>query len=156
MAKQDQVREVLQDLYDERGELTPEMVVEEARDPGHPLHGDFEWDNSVAAEAYRRGQAAGLIRMVKVTYAIDDDTGRNKTTRAFVSAKDPQSQKRSYVPTEQIVLDPLRYQMLLADFRRDWGRFHARWSNLQEFREVLLGDLAAQAQEAQEDHPQTG
>ena len=36
------------------GVLTPSAVVESARDEGSPLHDKFEWDDGVAAEAWRR------------------------------------------------------------------------------------------------------
>ena len=43
------------------GKLDPETVVDVARDPDHPLHSHFEWDDSKAAHQYRLGQARALI-----------------------------------------------------------------------------------------------
>lgn len=37
----------------EGGRLTPGAVVSAARSQNHPLHPHFEWDDRVAAEAYR-------------------------------------------------------------------------------------------------------
>jgi hypothetical protein len=42
--------------------LTPEAVVDDARDPGSPLHASFEWDDSEAARKYRLDQARTVIR----------------------------------------------------------------------------------------------
>lgn len=56
------LRSALTDIYRARGELTPQLVVDEARPKDAPLHDRFEWDNKVAGEAYRRVQAQQLIR----------------------------------------------------------------------------------------------
>jgi hypothetical protein len=48
------------------GRLLPGDVVDRARPPDSPLHQFFEWDESEAAEQYRRIQAARLIRSVKL------------------------------------------------------------------------------------------
>jgi len=62
----------LRDLESKAGKLLPADVVEAARDPMSPLHGQFEWDDSAAAEAYRLQQAGDLIRRVKITLTVED------------------------------------------------------------------------------------
>ena len=42
------------------------MVVDDARDPESPLHKHFEWDDEIAASAYRIDKARAIIRSVKV------------------------------------------------------------------------------------------
>lgn len=37
------------------GRLTPAEVLEEARNPESPLHDQFTWDDTEAAEKYRLG-----------------------------------------------------------------------------------------------------
>lgn len=44
------------------GRVTPEAVVDAAKDPAHPWHNRFEWDDSKAAHAFRIAQARILIR----------------------------------------------------------------------------------------------
>jgi hypothetical protein len=61
--KQKQFGEELLRIYEERGELTPSIVVEEAEDEESPLHDRFEWDNDKAAHEYRLAQARTLIRV---------------------------------------------------------------------------------------------
>jgi len=41
-------------IYHARGILEPQDVVDAARPDDHPLHGAFEWDDGIAAEAHRR------------------------------------------------------------------------------------------------------
>jgi hypothetical protein len=54
------------------GRLIPAEVVSDARDPASPLHAQFEWDDSKAAEAHRLSQARTLIRSVKIEITIRD------------------------------------------------------------------------------------
>lgn len=46
--------------------LTPDLVLEDARNKNSPLHDIFEWNNAIAAQKYRLDQARELIRSVKV------------------------------------------------------------------------------------------
>ncbi len=79
------IREALREIESAEGRLTPEAVIERARDREHPLHDAFEWDNDAAAHKWRLEQARELIRSVKVTIAITEEAVR--TTVAYV--RDP-------------------------------------------------------------------
>lgn len=46
--------------------LTPQNLLDANRAEGTPLHNEFEWNDSVAAEAYRVTQAQYMIRMLCV------------------------------------------------------------------------------------------
>ena len=53
-------------ICNENGLLTPVAVLDAARDENNPLHPAFEWDDSKAAEIYRRSQAQDLIYSVEI------------------------------------------------------------------------------------------
>lgn len=53
------------------GELTPEAVVQAARDRRSPLHSFFVWDDKVAAHKHRLEQARELIRSVKTAIVVE-------------------------------------------------------------------------------------
>lgn len=63
------IREELLRIHDENGELTPPMVVEEARNDESPLHACFEWDDQKAGHSFRLWQARSLIRTV--TFVVE-------------------------------------------------------------------------------------
>jgi hypothetical protein len=44
-------------IYKEYGALTPNLVVEVAKNPKNVLHHLFEWDDSKAGESFRVAQA---------------------------------------------------------------------------------------------------
>jgi hypothetical protein len=49
-------------LVEKKGELTPDDVVEAARDPKTKLHGLFEWDDSAASAQFRVYQARAILQ----------------------------------------------------------------------------------------------
>lgn len=59
------------------GKITPKELVEAARDANSPLHNEFEWNNTIAAQKYREWQARYIISSieVKLTY-IPSETKR--------------------------------------------------------------------------------
>lgn len=59
--------------------LTSKTLLDESRPEDAPLHNEFEWDDSIAAEAYRETQASYLIRMLCI--APEEET--SEPVRAF-------------------------------------------------------------------------
>lgn len=51
---------------EQSGRLTAQRLVDAARNPRHPMHRDFAWNNEIAGEAYRLDQARTLIAQVRV------------------------------------------------------------------------------------------
>jgi hypothetical protein len=133
------LRDELQRIYDERGTLTPALVVDEARDPQHVLHSRFEWDDSVAGEKYRRAQAQELIRSVKVVYREATETERAKSVRAFHAIR--REHGHVYEPAEKVVEDPFAKKLLLADMEREWRALFRRYQDFKEFADMVRRDL---------------
>lgn len=136
------VREELEAIRERHGELTPDVVVEYARDPMHPLHDRFQWDDSVAAEQYRRVQARELIRSVRVVYRERDERDPERSVRFYQSVAAGGNGGRVYVPTEEILQSPLMANLLLAQMQRDWQDLHRRYANMAEFRDMIGRFLA--------------
>jgi hypothetical protein len=59
-------------LEDRRGRITPELVLDAARDKRSVLHDCFDWDDTIAAERWRLEQSRELIRSVKFTVIYKD------------------------------------------------------------------------------------
>ncbi len=135
------LREVLTGIYETRGELHPQTVVDEARPDDHPLHSRFEWDNEVAGEAYRRVQASELIRSVRLVYA-ESPTGETKSVRAFSSLHatvDPE--RRGYAPTVELVENPLTKEILLRHLAREINHLQAKYGHLTEFADTITNTI---------------
>ena len=83
-----------------KGVLAPSAVVEAARNPESPLHAEFEWSDSVAAEKYRLNQARVLIRSVRVEIHRNDI---EIAAPAYVQAPDKESgHDQGYRRTQQV------------------------------------------------------
>lgn len=138
------LRDSLQSIYDQRGKLTPALVVETAAPADHPLHDRFEWDDSIAGPKYRELQAAELIRSVRVVYDQKPD-GEEKHVRAFVA---PQAEARpnEYIPTDVALADEFTRQLVLRQFERAVAALRKRYGHLKEYDQILrshgLGESA--------------
>ena len=126
------LRTALTGIYHRRGELSPPVVVDEARPVDSPLHERFEWDDEVAGEAYRLVQAAELIRSVRIVYQ-DKPTGESKSVRAFHSLREAGSERKGYAPIDEIVTDELATKILLQEFLRKAAELKARYGHLVEY-----------------------
>jgi len=63
----------LQRIQNTYGSITPEVLVDEAKNEDSPLHPMFEWDDSRAAENYRLQQARTLLNNIRVTIITDGE-----------------------------------------------------------------------------------
>lgn len=132
------LRASLTRIYEYHGELTAQHVVDDARPKTSDLHHRFEWDDTLAGEAYRRTQAAELIRSVRIQYAVDAKTSERKYIRAFQSLRDAGDADRGgYVPTEEIVQDELATKILLKQFQREIGDLTRKFGHLSEFADMM-------------------
>lgn len=94
------------------GRLTPERVVDDARDSESPLHDLFEWDDSIAAHQHRLMQARTVIRSVRaevrvdrrtvstVRYVRDPSAGGEQGYVTVASLRDEKEMARETVQTE--------------------------------------------------------
>jgi hypothetical protein len=138
------LREQLQAVYDEHGELTPRLLVEVARPKSHPLHSQvFDRPQAQAAERWYLERAHRLIRSVKVVYRRDEDDDEGLTVRAFHAVR----LERGYVykPAEEVAADPFTRQLLLEDMRREWRQLRLRYEKFSEFISLIRADLDREA-----------
>jgi hypothetical protein len=84
--------EVLRDIQRKhKGELTAEIIVEDAQDLKHPLHYYFNWNDKQCGVLYRLEQARSLVRLTKVVI-----TETEISMRVPIFAHDP-SVENGYV-----------------------------------------------------------
>ena len=112
------------------GRLTPQAVVEEARNRRNPLHRHFEWNDKTAAEAYRLDQARSLIRIVQI-----EDTDRDvPPRRAFVSVNDD---GKSYRGIAEVLSSQSLQLAVLVSAERELRAFEARYNELLDICELV-------------------
>jgi hypothetical protein len=106
------------------GHLKPKAVLEAARDEQSPLHRHFEWDDGLAAEAYRLDQARTLIRIIRV----DDAETESGTAQAWLSITDRSG--TSYVTHDTVKHSADLQAIVLKQARRDLTAFTDRYREL--------------------------
>jgi hypothetical protein len=81
-------------LEDEYGRVTPEQLVDAARNPKNPWHSRFLWDNNKAGHRYRLDQARTFISEIRIVV-----TRSNKQYSSIGYLRDPNadSNKQGYV-----------------------------------------------------------
>jgi hypothetical protein len=102
-------------------------IVEEAENPLNPLHEEFEWDDSVAAQEHRLWQARHLTGSLQFRQLTSNN--REITGRMFVQISKPEGgQRKDYTLTtyalsqEDLRAEVLRTALLeLAAFRRKYA-----------------------------------
>lgn len=77
-----------------KGRLTPDNVIEEARDPKSPLHGEFTWDLKAAAMMTWRSQARALISHFEISVVVHRKEYR---IQEFVEAPGKPGKEQGYV-----------------------------------------------------------
>lgn len=134
------LREELQRIYDKHGKLTPELVVKTARKPAHPLHTHvFDRDVPEAAEAWYKQRAHQLITSVKVVYKEADETGPERSVRAFHAIQVEEGY--TYEPIERIATDDFSKRLLLTSMEREWKQLFDRYKEFEEFLGLVRTDL---------------
>jgi hypothetical protein len=130
-------KEHLTTIYERHHSLTPALVVDESRDPDAPLHNRFEWDDTTAGEAYRRTQAAALIRSVHIKFTAKPDSGTPELkVRAFVSLRED----GEYLPSEEVAESPEMTATALGVMEMEWRQLRRRYQAHAEFWALIQGD----------------
>lgn len=120
-----------QKVADEIGDnrISPQELLEKARDVNSELHKCFEWNDSIAAEKYRLQQARGvLVNLVYKTEKKDAEPIRYLQVT---------TQKNVYQPTKMFLVQEDEYQALLKRAKSELESFKKRYHTLSELQEVF-------------------
>ena len=125
-----------QKCYDEcqtLNEVTPENVLNKARDEGTELHKCFEWDNSVAGEKYRLIQARDIIRHFVIVTPDEPEDEEPIKVRSYQIT----TTRNVYEPTRVFLQKPDEYSALLKRAKDELESFKRRYKMLTELEEVF-------------------
>lgn len=110
-------------------EITPQNVVNLARDEKSVIHNDFEWNDEIAGEKYRNIQAGEMIR----NFVIETKSEEKVTPRAFQIT----TVTNVYKPIEFFLKNEDEYRSLLKRALAELQGFKARYSSLVELEDVF-------------------
>lgn len=120
-----------QKCYEEMGDtnVSPEEVLEKAKDENSELHKCFEWDDTVAANKYRLQQARQIIQLIVKVPEKEDE----QPTRVFQIS----SERNVYQPTVFFQRNNDEYQILLERAKAELMKFRKRYQMLSELEQVM-------------------
>ena len=118
----------------ERDRLTPEEVVNDARPDDSPIHPYFEWDDSVAAEKWRREQAGFYLRTIEVIPAE-----QTEPVRAFhvVTVKRDGETLHTYKPFAEVVSNREWLKEIIDNKRREMVACQRQLRQYNQFTKVV-------------------
>lgn len=108
-----------------QGHITPEAIVESAKDRKGVLHRHFEWDDSVAAKKYRLDQARSIVQSIHVE--ADTESGYS---RAFLSIREKDG--TAYRTITEVLQSADLQSKVLAAAERDLLAFESRYRSLED------------------------
>lgn len=85
-------REIEKIITKNDGIISPQMLVEEARNPKSTLHAFFDWDDTIAAQKWREKQAYDMLLAAK--FVVTMNQVRNSQPRVT-----EEHEVRAYLPT---------------------------------------------------------
>ena len=112
------------------GTLTAENLVEVSRPKNAPLHAEFEWNNSKAAEEWRKHQARHLINCLVVVTEPETKTG----VRAFFKID---GFANNYESVVAIVQQEDKYAALKKTALRELAAFRKKYEQIEELSSVF-------------------
>jgi hypothetical protein len=127
------LRDELLAIREKHGELTPALVLDEAREESHPLHDRFEWDDGVAAEKFRRHQAHRLIRVAQLPVSFSKRKNAPTHLRAFVATPRGSDPQPDYMPVEDAMSDEFTRALVLQAMEREIAALKRKYGHLKEF-----------------------
>jgi hypothetical protein len=120
------------------GALTPDDVVDTAKNPDSPLHSWFTWDDTEAARLQRLTEARSMIRAIEIVYKETPKTSR----RAFeITVKKQPGNTLSrtiYSTAEEAATDPESQSRLIAEAIRTLMAWRRRFAGLQELHRLIV------------------
>ena len=127
--------EYLHDLSEKENGVTAERVLDVSRPKDALLHEVFEWDDSIAAEAYRLDQSRQFIGNIVVVKVKEEDT---KPVRAFVNVSNIEHAERGvYKPIINALSDSQEREIVFANAVRELNIFREKYSRLTELQKVF-------------------
>jgi len=111
--------------------ITPANIVDYARNEETELHKCFQWDDSIAAENWRKQQARIIVSSLVVT--VEKTTAGSQKYRLIQH----DDSTKEYKPVVFTVRNMDEYGRLLAQAKRELRSFKERYKSITELSEVI-------------------
>jgi len=129
------VGELLEELMNSPDGLSPKTLLNASREEGSLLHNDFEWNDGIAAEKFRLGQARFIIQNVVIVQKTNDQEEREICKdRAYVSVS---GKTGAYVALNSALTNDEWRRHILKCAKNEMETFCAKYARLSELASVI-------------------
>jgi hypothetical protein len=123
--------EALGRVMEQLGEhIKPEQLVDAARPAKSPIHGLFQWDDTAAAELYRRGQARQHISHLEIVIETDEGQRETKAYHSVVITSDD-TEERGYSSFTEIRASSELSEQVIERAMRELQSWKQRYTEYQ-------------------------
>ena len=112
--------------------LTAKTLLEANKPEEAPLHSDYEWDDTVAAEEWRLHQSRHFLNSIAIVTQISEEE-EPELVRAFHIV----TEAHKYEPIEAIIKEPTKYEALLSNALAELTAFQNKYSTLKELTPIF-------------------
>lgn len=130
--------ERIEELNKIHGEVTPQIMVDDARPESAVLHPCYEWDDSKAAEKYRCHQSKKIIGNLHVVRIAD--ARKEVSVRGFVSING-RNEKASYRPFVVAMSEEKTKEQVIKNAKEELRYFKSKYENIIDVISVLKSFL---------------
>lgn len=141
------VGNVLEKNEKEKGTVTTVDFLEYSRKEDSETHSMFEWDDTVAAEKYRLGQAGKIITQLEVTYEYEEPvredmdveftTAEYKTSAYMNVAPKMPNNSSMFMSAERAMASEETREQVIKNAISELKAFERKYANYTEFAEVF-------------------
>ena len=135
--------QMCEQIEKEKG-LTAQTLLDANRAEGTPLHNEFEWNDSIAAEKYRLRQSAAIIGQIEVKIEIaDTDDGEPQEIQitpvpAFVNVAGKSTKaSATFVNVVTAHEDSALWKQVLRNALSELNSFKRKYARYKEFAKVI-------------------
>ena len=111
--------------------FSPEQIVEAAKDEASELHKCFTWDDTVAAESWRKHQARILVAQLVIK---TETTDREPVAVRVIAST---ATRNEYKPVVKLIEAEQGYADLLARAINELKAFQQKYKAIAELREIF-------------------
>lgn len=128
--------EHIEELDRKYGEVTPKILVDDARPEGALMHVMYEWKDTVAAEKYRYNQAKKIMSELIVVHVSQKEPELKEPVRAFVSVK-PRNESASFRPIVAALSDEETKNQVISNAKLELESYERKYRGIIDIIPIL-------------------
>ena len=128
--------EHIEELDKEHGEVTPQILVDDARPETALMHPMYEWRDDIAAEKYRYNQAKKIMSELVICHVEQMNEEPEEPVRAFVSVN-RLKEKASYRPTVLALTEEATAERVIENAREELRALERKYRGIVNFAAIV-------------------